>query len=217
MGIIARLVTAAVALAGSSTAAPVTAATAAAQYCDKTGVCYSEVTVGVAPITWRIAIPAVEQGPFDVLLQVIAPRSVGWAGLAWGGGMLYNPITLAWANGNSTVGSARFASAHVQPDLYDPAAHTVLKGSTVNDTHWTLTTLCQGCSTWVHNGGAKEVLDPGATAASFAFAASAVPPVDVADPATPIGIHSEHGVFTVDLAAAKSAQFGTWVELLKAA
>lgn len=110
MGLIARLAIAAAALAGNGIAAPVTAATAAAQYCDETGVCYSEVTVGVAPITWRIAIPAVEQGPFDVLLQVIAPKSVGWAGLAWGGGMLYNPISLAWANGNSTIGSARFAA-----------------------------------------------------------------------------------------------------------
>lgn len=105
----------------------------------------------------------------------------------------------------------------MQPDFYDPAAHTILKGSSANDTHWTLTTLCQGCSTWVHNGGAKEVLDPGATAASFAFAASAVPPIDPTDPTSPIGIHSEHGIFTVDLAAAKSEQFSTWVEQLKVA
>ncbi|KAI0152171.1 iron reductase domain protein [Hypoxylon sp. NC0597] len=213
MGFIARLATVVAVLAGRSITAP-TAATA--KYCDaSTGVCYSEVSVGVAPITWRIAIPAVGEGPFDVLLQVVAPKTVGWAGLAWGGGMLYNPISLSWANGNSTIASGRFAMAHVQPDVYEAANHTVLKGSTVNATHWTLTTLCQGCSTWVHNGGAKEVLDPGATAASFAFAASAVPPIDPTDPTSPIGIHSEHGLFTVDLAAAKSENFDAWVQQLK--
>ncbi|XDG09088.1 hypothetical protein ABKA04_008703 [Annulohypoxylon sp. FPYF3050] len=192
MGIIARLATAVVVLAGHGFAD---------QYCDtSSGVCYSEVTVGVAPITWRIAIPSVGEGPFDVLLQVVAPNRVGWAGLAWGGGMLYNPISLG---------------AHIQPDYYEAANHTVLKGSTVNDTHWTLTTLCQGCSTWIHNGGSKETLDPGATAASFAFAASATPPIDVTDPGSPIGIHSEHGIFTIDLSAAKSTQFDSWVARLR--
>lgn len=206
MGLLARLTTVVAVLAGR---------TIAAKYCDEaSGVCYSEITVGVAPITWRIAIPAVEQGPFDVLLQIVAPKSVGWAGIAWGGGMLYNPISLGWANGTTTVPGARFATAHVQPDPYDPIKYTVLKGSVANETHWVLTTLCQGCSTWVHNGGAKEVLDPGATAASFAFAASAVPPIDPTDPFTPIGIHSEHGIFTLDLAAAKSDQFSSWVEKL---
>ncbi|OTB01763.1 putative iron reductase domain protein [Hypoxylon sp. CI-4A] len=207
---------AAAVLASRGIAAPVSAAAAAdGQYCDEpTGVCYSEITVGVAPITWRIAIPAVEQGPFDILLQVVAPKRVGWAGIAWGGGMLYNPISLAWANGNSTVPSTRFAAAHVQPDAYDPAKQSILKGSTVNDTHWTLTTLCQGCSTWIHNGGAKETLDPGASAASFAFAASAVPPIDPTDPSSPIGIHSEHGLFTLNLTAAKSDKFNDWVQQL---
>lgn len=102
MGLLARLTTVVAVLAGR---------TIAAKYCDEaSGVCYSEITVGVAPITWRIAIPAVEQGPFDVLLQIVAPKSVGWAGIAWGGGMLYNPISLGWANGTTTVPGARFAT-----------------------------------------------------------------------------------------------------------
>ncbi|KAK6953289.1 hypothetical protein Daesc_005590 [Daldinia eschscholtzii] len=213
MGFIPRLALVVAALAGHGFTAPTSAS---AKYCDEaTGVCYSEISVGVAPITWRIAIPAVEEGPFDVLLQVVAPKTVGWAGIAWGGGMLYNPISLGWANGNTTVAAARFATAHVQPEIYEQANHTVLQGSTANATHWTLTTLCQGCSTWIHNGGAKEVLDPGATAASFAFAASAVPPVDPTDSLSPFGIHSEHGIFTLDLAAAKSEQFNSWVEKLE--
>ncbi|KAI1645206.1 putative iron reductase domain protein [Daldinia loculata] len=212
MGFISRIATAVTLLVGHGLTAPVSAS---AKYCDEsTGVCYSEISIGVAPIVWRIAIPEVTEGPFDILLQIVAPKSVGWAGIAWGGGMLYNPISLGWANGNSTVPAARFATAHVQPEIYESANHTTLQGSTANATHWTLTTLCQGCSTWIHNGGAKETLDPGATAASFAFAASATPPIDPTDPSSPIGIHSEHGIFTLDLAAAKSAQFNSWVEKL---
>ena len=108
----------------------------------------------------------------------------------------------------------RDSSAHMQPEIYEAAEHTILKGSTANDTHWTLTTLCKGCSTWIHNGGAKEVLDPGAQAASFAFAASALPPADPTDSFSPIDIHSEHGIFTLDLAAAKADEFDSLIEQL---
>ncbi|RYP42798.1 hypothetical protein DL768_010212 [Monosporascus sp. mg162] len=190
-------------------------AAAASQYCDgETGVCYSETKVGVAPILWRVAIPAVEAGPFDILLQVVAPRTVGWAGIAWGGGMLYNPLSVGWPNGNTSVPASRFAHAHVQPDIYDPAVYTTLKGSTANATHWTLTTLCRGCSQWVQNGGARTTLDPGTTAASFAFAASPTPPLDPADPWSPFEIHTEHGLFTLDLRLAQSQNFEQWIELL---
>lgn len=81
----------------------------AAQYCDPvTSVCYSETKAGDLYV--RVAIPAVNQDPFDLLLQLVAPKSAaGWAGIAWGGKMTKNPITLAWANGNTTVVSSRWA------------------------------------------------------------------------------------------------------------
>ena len=111
MGLITRLVSAALFMGGAiaypSTYEPSKVASRAVE--DDPGVRYSEATVGVAPITWRVAIPNVEEGPFDVLLQVVAPKTVGWAGIAWGGGMLYNPISLGWPNANTTVASGRFA------------------------------------------------------------------------------------------------------------
>ncbi|RYP66945.1 hypothetical protein DL771_007519 [Monosporascus sp. 5C6A] len=217
--LLAQLATAtvlALLIGGGSAAPPIASTTAAAsQYCDgETGVCYSEATVGVAPIKWRVAIPAVTSGPFDILLQVVAPRTVGWAGIAWGGGMLYNPLSLGWANGNTSVSASRFAYAHVQPDIYDEAVYTTLKGTSANATHWTLTTLCKGCSQWVNNGGARTTLDPGATAARFAFAASPTPPLDPADPWSPFEIHSEHALFTLDMRAAQSPDFEKWIESL---
>ncbi len=47
--------------------------------------------------------------PFDVVVQIAAPLSVGWAGLAWGGSMTYNPLTIVWANGKTPVLSSRMA------------------------------------------------------------------------------------------------------------
>lgn len=63
-------------------------------------------------ITFRVAVPSSisSQTPFDVVVQVIAPNQVGWAGLAWGGKMTSNPLTVAWANGNSAIVSSRFAT-----------------------------------------------------------------------------------------------------------
>jgi hypothetical protein len=63
-------------------------------------------------ITVRVAIPsnAVQGTPYRAVIQVIAPRTTGWVGVAWGGRMVYNPLTLAWDNSNSVVISSRWAT-----------------------------------------------------------------------------------------------------------
>lgn len=78
--------------------------------CDAdTGMCFAEATG--SGILYRVGLPNVDAAPFDVLLQVVAPRSVGWAGIAWGGQMTYNPLTVNWANGDSdVVVSSRWAT-----------------------------------------------------------------------------------------------------------
>ena len=62
-----------------------------------------------AGITYRIAIPAGATAPFDIALQIVAPSTVGWAGIGWGGGMLNNPLVVAWPNGDTVTVSARTA------------------------------------------------------------------------------------------------------------
>lgn len=86
------------------------AGSAAAKYCDPdTTICYSEYT-NPEGIAYRIAIPdTATRGDFDVLLQIVAPRTVGWAGIAWGGTMVNNPLLVGWANGDTTVASSRRA------------------------------------------------------------------------------------------------------------
>ncbi len=89
---------------------PQTAAAPAAKYCDaSTTICYSEY-LSPEKIAFRIAIPdTATAGNFDVLLQIAAPKAIGWAGIAWGGAMVNNPLTVAWANGDKAVVSSRSA------------------------------------------------------------------------------------------------------------
>jgi hypothetical protein len=95
---------------GLSSPVPQGGAAPSAKYCDPdTTICYSE-WLSPEKIAFRIAIPdTATAGNFDVLLQIAAPKTVGWAGIAWGGVMVNNPLTVAWANGDKTVVSSRSA------------------------------------------------------------------------------------------------------------
>ncbi len=64
-------------------------------------------TTGVA---FRVAVPDVAAAPFDTLLQIVAPVATGWAGLAWGGAMTANPLTVAWPSGDAAIVSSRWAT-----------------------------------------------------------------------------------------------------------
>ena len=55
-------------------------------------------------IIFRIAVPDTTWNKtYDSIVQILSPVSMGWAGLAWGGSMTYNPLTIAWANGTSNA------------------------------------------------------------------------------------------------------------------
>ncbi|KAH9896345.1 hypothetical protein F4778DRAFT_772208 [Xylariomycetidae sp. FL2044] len=188
------------------------AAAQGVQYCDvATGVCYSQVETN--GISYGVAIPAATAPPFDILLQVVAPTSIGWAGIAWGGGMHGNPLTVGWANGASTVVSSRWATAHTLPDVYDGATYQVLKGSTSNSTHWTLNVLCTGCSQWVEDGETDQV-DPDSTSATLGFAAAETPPTNPSDTGSTFTVHTHYGGFSFDMSLAQSEDFDAYVASL---
>jgi len=93
----------------------------------------------------------------------------------------------------------------------DAATKYELLSGTANTTHWSLTALCTGCSSWA--AGAKSVnLDPSTAAASFAWATSGTPPSTPADAASRFGIHNAKGKWTHDLAGAKNANFDALVK-----
>jgi hypothetical protein len=70
----------------------------------------AEYQIG-SSITYRITLPQpVNSSNYDVVIQIVAPRDVGWAGLSWGGQMPYCPLTVAWSNGNNVLISSRYAT-----------------------------------------------------------------------------------------------------------
>lgn len=111
MGLV-KLSAIALALGSVAIASPVQAEprAAAAKVCDAaTTVCWSEYVTS-EKIAFRVAIPdTATAGSFDALLQIVAPKAVGWAGLAWGGSMVNNPLAVAWATATTGVVSSRKA------------------------------------------------------------------------------------------------------------
>jgi len=103
------------ALAGTAVASPTTTHIEAkradiSKYCSsKTSLCYSQWISSALGISFRVAIPPVTAPPFDIAIQIVAPRNFGWAGISWGGSMLDSPLTIGWLNGNNVTLSSRYA------------------------------------------------------------------------------------------------------------
>ncbi|KAF2275956.1 CBD9-like protein [Westerdykella ornata] len=135
----------------------------------ETGFTFSEFKVAyslTANIAFRVAVPAAAQSgqPYDVVYQVVVPNQVGWAGIAFGGSMTYNPLLVGWANGQQTQTSTRWATAHSQPTIYNQATlQKLTTGNRVNGTHWQFTGKCTGCTSWANRSGGKTTLNPKGT------------------------------------------------------
>ncbi|KAK3695648.1 hypothetical protein B0T22DRAFT_508949 [Podospora appendiculata] len=168
------------------------------KYCPGgTSICFSEYTVATHNIIYRIAIPEVTAAPFDILLQIVAPKAVGWAGLAWGGKMSNNPLTIAWPNGDSALVSSRFTTGHSAPGAYTGATYTILPSTTSNATHWQLNVLAVGASQWA--GGS---LDPnGQNALAWAKSSKAV--TTASSNVSAISAHDAKAIFAHDFSQAK--------------
>ncbi|RYP14311.1 hypothetical protein DL765_006476 [Monosporascus sp. GIB2] len=166
----------------------------------------AEIQIG-RYMAYRVAIPAnaVPGQPYDAVLQVVAPIDAGWAGFAWGGGMTRNPLAVNWASGSTPVVSSRWASTRVMPTAYSGATYQILsRASSVNGTHWKVTALCKGCTSWAGSSG-TVVLNP-AGETRFAFAYSRVKPSGTSPDAT-ITVHSVQNTWMHDLNGGKNANF----------
>ncbi|KAI0096255.1 actin-domain-containing protein [Nemania sp. FL0031] len=162
-------------------------------------------------VTYRLALPAdaSAEKPYDVIIQIVAPVSMGWVAWAWGGSMTYNPLTVVWANGDTAVYSSRQALGYYTPIVYEDAKYTVLKGTSTNSTHFKLTALCTGCASWPDFDGNPTTLD-GTSQANFAYAYSTTPVDEPGNSETTFSIHDSVGHWTHDLGAARSDQFSSW-------
>lgn len=66
-------------------------------YDPETGITYSSITHSTG-VTYRVALPA-NSSTSDAILQIVSPNEFAWCGLAWGGHMTQNPLSVAWATG----------------------------------------------------------------------------------------------------------------------
>ncbi|KAH4352460.1 hypothetical protein HBH98_021320 [Parastagonospora nodorum] len=179
----------------------------------ETGFTFSESKAAAtlsSNIIYRIATPAnVPSGqPYDVVLQIVAPNSIGWAGLAWGGSMVRNPLTVSYPNGQKTTASSRWATGHSTPQSYTGATLTLLsKGNKSNSTHWQLTAKCTGCTSWTGTSGATRI-DP-KDQKRLGFACAAAKPSSPGSNTSTIPVHDVYNYFTHDFAAGANANFAS--------
>ncbi|KAF1941532.1 CBD9-like protein [Clathrospora elynae] len=177
----------------------------------ETGFTFSETRAAAtlsSNIVYRIAQPAnVPSGqPYDVVLQVVAPNSLGWVGLAWGGSMIRNPLTVAYPNGQKPTVSSRWATGHSTPQQYTGAAYTPLtKGNKSNGTHWQFTVKCTGCTTYTGSAGETTVDPTGSKRLAFACASGKVS--NPSSTSASIPVHDVYNYITQDFSAGANANF----------
>ena len=80
----------------------------------ETGFTFSEYKAAftlTSNIVFRFALPGnAPSGPYNTVIQAVVPNQLGWIGLAWGGNMVRNPLTVAYPNGQKATVSSRWAT-----------------------------------------------------------------------------------------------------------
>lgn len=192
----------------------------ASKWCSPTTqLCYNQYTTAGGS-SFRIAISDDSVGPnYDIAVQLIAPRSSGWVGLSWGGSMSQSPLSVAWPNGQSVTLSSRWADSHSLPTVYNTATYTILSDTGSNGTHYTLSAICKGCSSWARGTGTRTLSPNGGVRLAWAQNTQAASVAQPASPASNFNYHQYHGYFDADLAGSKvpAAQFSAAVAMATAA
>lgn len=182
----------------------------------ETGFTFSETKAAAtlsSNIIYRIATPAnIPAGqPYDIVLQVIAPNSLGWVGLAWGGSMVRNPLTVGYPNGQKPTVSSRWATGHSTPQPYANAVYTPLStGNKSNGTHWQYTVKCSGCTTYTGSSGAVRIDPNSSRRLGYACA-----PGKVASPGSTtstIPVHDVYNYVTHDFSAGANSNFAALLQ-----
>ncbi|OAL48240.1 CBD9-like protein [Pyrenochaeta sp. DS3sAY3a] len=199
--------------AGAALAGAVSAQEASKYFDPATGITFSSITHNNG-LTTRVALPA-NGTSSDAILQIITPSAFAWCGLAWGGHMTNNPLSVTWATGEATgekvIVSSRMAFGYYAiPYTYDGAEYTnIPTGTSVNATHWQITTRCRGCTQWSSADGDFNLHNE--PSAVLAYACSSVPPDTPSRNDSSFNIHEQFGIWSHDFTIAKNASYGSWV------
>ncbi|CAK7199647.1 hypothetical protein SEUCBS139899_002330 [Sporothrix eucalyptigena] len=166
-------------------------------------------------ITYRVAVPSgvAANSNFDIVLQVVAPKDVGWAGLAWGGGMTQNPLAAVWGSYNGGIISSRWATGHYLPQPYSGSSYQIFKtGTKSNGTHWQVTAKCSGCTAYGSTASSSPTIRLSPTGSNrLAFAYSSSKPSNPSSNTSDFSEHSVIGFWNHDFGSAQNPTFSTLV------
>src|SRR5690606_7579883 len=102
---------------------------------------------------------------------------------------------------------------HVMPQPYSGAEYTVIRaGTKSNSTHWQVTALCRGCTSWESSGATRYLSPRGGNRLDFAYSPSR--PSNPTSPSSSIPIHEVHGYWSHDFSQAANPTFAATVARL---
>ncbi|KAF2270376.1 hypothetical protein CC78DRAFT_130627 [Lojkania enalia] len=179
--------------------------------CDSSNFCFSVYTDAESGSSFGIALPAMVRDPFDAVISITSPLKNTWTGFSWGGNMVWNPLTVAWANGESATASSRFAFGISLPQPYDGAEHFYMKGTETNSTHYKLVALCKGCTGWQSNEDVRFFLN-GSSTVQFAWAYGVSAVENPASNTSAFNVHQAYGKWYHNLGSARNVNFDSWVK-----
>ncbi|KAF9774126.1 hypothetical protein IL306_007874 [Fusarium sp. DS 682] len=187
------------------------ASAASVEYKDAdSGITFQQFTDKSSKFTFGIALP--KNPSTDFIGQMTVPISKGYGSVAMGSTMTKKLLVVAWPNDGKVLTSVRQADGYTNPAVLDDdtvSIKPIEKGTKVGADSFTFTFLCEGC---IKTDGTTFKASDANGVVGFAMGTVALD-----DPTDSAGALNYHGAgfggFSLDTAAAQSADFETWAKL----
>ncbi|KIY48341.1 FAD/NAD(P)-binding domain-containing protein [Fistulina hepatica ATCC 64428] len=190
---------------------PAVQAQSSSSYTDSnTGITFQAYTDADTGIIVGIAVPETIDKSFIGLIVAPLTDGEGWGGVSFAGDMADSLLLVTWPDNDEVMYSFRETSTYVTPPVYNGSVSlsVIESGTFVNDTHISLTYVCNDC---IVDGLTFTATD---TTAVMGYAVSSTNPTDVSDSATDLSYHSEgYGEFGMLLSKAASSKYDTWAAM----
>ncbi|KAG6873702.1 hypothetical protein C0995_012164 [Termitomyces sp. Mi166 len=184
------------------------------------GITFWGLTDAVHGVTFGYVFPPLADNSTEFIGEIVAPIATEWAGVSPTGTMLQSLLLVAWANGNSIVRSARYATDYVQP-VYaialciifgnaltllqvhspSPSSQTFLQlKSTLHTGNGFIAAKTASVAWPTTTGGTNSI--PISSFGAPAWTFSSVPVDDPSDPNSTFQEHTDFGFYGLDFSSA---------------
>jgi cellobiose dehydrogenase (acceptor) len=177
-------------------------------------------TWSAASITFGFSFPGDGQttnaDEFIGYISCASPNGegTGWCGLSYGGPMSNNLLLFAYPHDGEILTSFLWATAQVEPGLYEGDATLTQISSTIDEDGFTLIYRCQGCTSWSQDGNSGQL----ATTSPIAVLGWCHGRTNPTNPECPLEAvmvqHETQSIFGAQLTSnAFNDEYDQWVEL----